>query len=94
MNECFVGLVFGRVDIRTSEAFFDINSAFIGPDGNPKPAWNVWVQLIVPEFPSFLILPLLMLFTVFVVLVHKKRSRAHLSLNSTILLYALAMLVV
>ena len=49
---------------------------FIGTDGNPKPAWNVWVQLIIPEFPSFLILPLITLFTVFVVIVHKKRSRA------------------
>jgi hypothetical protein len=46
---------------------------FIGTDGNPKLAWNVWVQLIILEFPSFLVVPLFMSTALLAVIFFKKK---------------------
>jgi hypothetical protein len=48
---------------------------FFGANGSQKLAWNTWAQLVIPEFPSLLILPLFMIVTLHVVVAMMKKQR-------------------
>jgi len=81
----FVGLFFNYTENLNKEVavwsfLYDQNvtvpfnsMGFFGTDGSPKPAWNTWIQLIIPEFPSFLVSSLLTVATLSVLLAYTRR---------------------
>ena len=46
---------------------------FFGTDGSSKLAWNTWIQLTIPEFPSFLVLSLFMVAALPVIIVVRRK---------------------
>jgi hypothetical protein len=48
---------------------------FFGANGSQKLAWNTWAQLVIPEFPSFLFLPLFLMVTLLAVITYRRKHR-------------------
>lgn len=50
---------------------FDSMGLF-GTDGSPKLAWNTWIQLIIPEFPSIIVPSLSLAIALSVIIAHRR----------------------